>query len=144
MAKAPIATRKTTKKASRAATPSAVATVSAAQTNTPAPSDLKPPRKSKALALRRSLLEPGGASITSIMRTTGWQAHTVRAALSGLRKQGWSIQRRAEDGVTIYFIDRDAPPPDGTGGAVYVVDPAKPVEAAPEASGVVAGNGLAE
>ncbi|WP_145974994.1 DUF3489 domain-containing protein, partial [Ruegeria atlantica] len=28
---------------------------------------------------------------------TGWQSHSVRAALSGLRKKGVTIERRASD-----------------------------------------------
>ncbi|MBL9063019.1 DUF3489 domain-containing protein [Tabrizicola sp.] len=55
---------------------------------TTATSVLKPLRKTKAFALRRSLQDPGGASMTSLMAATGWQAHSVRAALSGLRKKG--------------------------------------------------------
>lgn len=45
----------------------------------------------------------GGASITDLQDATGWQPHSVRAALTGFRKQGVEITRsKNEDGVTIY------------------------------------------
>ena len=44
-----------------------------------------------------------GASIADLQGATGWQPHSVRAALTGLRKQGVEITRsRNGDGVTIY------------------------------------------
>ena len=62
------------------------------------------PRQTKAALLRAMLAAPGGASLARIMAETGWQAHTVRAALSGLRKAGAQLRRhRAGDG-TIYAI----------------------------------------
>jgi Protein of unknown function (DUF3489) len=144
MTKASNATRKTAKKPSRAAKPSSAATVPVAELATDAPSVLKPPRETKALSLRRSLQEPGGASMASIMQTTGWQSHTVRAALSGLRKLGWAVERRTEAGVTVYFINPDAPAPDGDGDFVDVVEPTKPVEVDSGMSSAVADRGSPE
>jgi hypothetical protein len=47
----------------------------------------------------------GGASISQLMAVTGWQAHTVRAALSGLRKRGAGITRSSNaKGVSVYRI----------------------------------------
>ena len=40
------------------------------------------------------------------MAATGWQAHTVRAALSGLRKAGMTLAREKVDGETVYRIVR--------------------------------------
>jgi len=43
--------------------------------------------------------------MAALRSITGWQAHSVRAALTGLRKRGYTITRtRAEDGATIYAI----------------------------------------
>jgi hypothetical protein len=44
-----------------------------------------------------------GATIEDLQDATGWQAHSVRAALTGLRKQGVEITRSKNgDGVTTY------------------------------------------
>ncbi|SLN76681.1 DUF3489 domain-containing protein [Ruegeria meonggei] len=40
---------------------------------------------------------PSGASLEALCKTAGWQSHSVRAALSGLRKKGVMIERRASD-----------------------------------------------
>lgn len=48
------------------------------------------------------LRRPKGASITHMQRATGWQPHSVRAALMGLRKRGIGITRCKEEGSTIY------------------------------------------
>ncbi|MEO9462341.1 MAG: DUF3489 domain-containing protein [Marinomonas sp.] len=34
-----------------------------------------------------------GATIEELIKTTGWQEHTTRAALTGLKKKGHSIKR---------------------------------------------------
>lgn len=34
-----------------------------------------------------------GADVASLMKTMGWQGHTVRAALTGLRKRGIKVER---------------------------------------------------
>jgi len=141
MTKTPSTPRNTTKKARRpaesAASPDAAAVVSEA----PAASVVRQPRETKALALRHSLQDPGGASLTSLMASTGWQAHTVRAALSGLRKKGWAVQRRTEDGVTIYFIDPEAQVPDGKTDVALGADPAQTAEEVTATSAVSAEHG---
>jgi len=44
-----------------------------------------------------------GASIADLQEATGWQPHSVRAALTGFRKQGVEITRSKNgDGVTVY------------------------------------------
>ncbi len=46
-----------------------------------------------------------GASVEELGKTTGWQPHSIRAALSGLRKRGHQIVRSKDDrGVTRYSI----------------------------------------
>jgi hypothetical protein len=46
----------------------------------------------------------GGATLTELIAATGWQPHTTRAALTGLRKKGHIIDRGTRDGVTAYSI----------------------------------------
>ena len=72
-----------------------------ATTTTPAS---KAPRATKAAMLRARLAEPGGVSLAALIEATGWQAHTLRAALSGLRKTGLTITRRREGTDTVYAI----------------------------------------
>lgn len=43
------------------------------------------------------LRRPSGASLEALCKAMGWQPHSVRAALSGLRKKGVIIERRASD-----------------------------------------------
>lgn len=44
-----------------------------------------------------------GARIQDLQKATGWQAHSIRAALTGLRKQGVRIDHsRTPSGKTIY------------------------------------------
>lgn len=62
------------------------------------------PRQSKAALLRAMLETDGGASLARIMAETGWQAHTVRAALSGLRKAGAQLTLHRAGDDTIYVI----------------------------------------
>jgi hypothetical protein len=46
-----------------------------------------------------------GAGITDLMAATGWQAHSVRAALTGLRKRELAIVRtKADGGGSVYRI----------------------------------------
>ncbi len=51
------------------------------------------------------LLRPNGASIAQLQKTVGWQPHSLRAALTGLRKKGHAIERgRDAKGITRYCI----------------------------------------
>lgn len=63
------------------------------------------PRKTKAALVREMLERPEGASLADLCQATGWQPHTVRAALSGLRKAGLSIDRgKGDAGTSVYRI----------------------------------------
>ncbi|WP_367180446.1 DUF3489 domain-containing protein [uncultured Ruegeria sp.] len=44
------------------------------------------------------LRRPSGASLEELCKATGWQPHSVRAALSGLRNKGVTTERRESDG----------------------------------------------
>lgn len=51
------------------------------------------------------LRRPNGASIAQLQKAAGWQPHSVRAALTGLRKKGHAIERNKDaKGVTRYRI----------------------------------------
>jgi hypothetical protein len=52
-----------------------------------------PPRETKAAILRRLLARKAGADLAALQSATGWQPHSVRAGLSGLRKAGYTIDR---------------------------------------------------
>lgn len=52
-----------------------------------------PPRETKTAILRRLLSRKAGADLAALQAATGWQPHSVRAALSGLRKAGYGIDR---------------------------------------------------
>ena len=65
------------------------------------------PRETKAATVRRLLARKSGADLAALQKATGWQAHSVRAALSGLRKAGYTIDRvppKTEGGVAVYRI----------------------------------------
>lgn len=86
------------------------------------PNTVISPQRTKMSRLRKQLEAPGGASLTTLVDLLGWQAHTVRAALSGLRKEGLVVIRRREGAETIYELVRTA-----TGGGL-VAREAAPVQ----------------
>ena len=49
-----------------------------------------------------------GATLAELVAATGWQPHSARAVLSGLRKKGHAISKAKQDGVTRYSIAGDA------------------------------------
>lgn len=62
------------------------------------------PRVSKPGLIRLRLEANGGASLAELVDATGWQPHSVRAAMTGLRKQGLTIEKTPVDGVTRFAI----------------------------------------
>ena len=76
----------------------------------------KPPAKS-ALVLKL-LVRARGATVAELEELTGWQPHSVRAHLSGLRKQGRTIIRdQRKTGETVYRIVEAAVPPTAAAAA---------------------------
>ena len=52
-----------------------------------------------------ALLRAGtGASLDDMTEATGWQAHTVRAAMTGLRKRGFEITRHVEGNTAVWSV----------------------------------------
>ena len=70
-----------------------------------------PPRSGSKQALILSLLaRQQGASLTEMMGATGWLPHTTRAALTGLRQRGCTIERStSSDGSSTYRITNSSP-----------------------------------
>jgi transcription initiation factor IIE alpha subunit len=67
--------------------------------------DKKMPREgSKAAALLEMLEREDGATLEEMTERTGWQAHSVRAAMTGLRKKGHFIEKRTVGNTTAWFI----------------------------------------
>jgi hypothetical protein len=52
-------------------------------------------KQTKIEKMRAMLGRPQGASLEAICKVTGWQPHSARAVLSGLRKAGDTIEREA-------------------------------------------------
>jgi hypothetical protein len=61
---------------------------------------------SKTARLIELLRQPTGASLKAIMRTTGWQAHSVRGFISGQlgKKMGLRVRSFERDGERVYAI----------------------------------------
>jgi hypothetical protein len=64
--------------------------------------------KTKLQKLIALLQRPNGATLPDLMRTTGWQAHSVRGALAGaLRKKGFVIDSTKCDGPRRYRVTNE-------------------------------------
>jgi Protein of unknown function (DUF3489) len=79
--------------------------------STPSPLNVASPRAGSKQALVTEMLSAnGGATLDALVEATGWLPHTTRAALTGLRRRGFSIERTRQDGSdSIYRI---VPTPD--------------------------------
>jgi len=70
-----------------------------------------------------------GASLKDLTDATGWLPHTMRAALTGLRRRGHAIERFSIDGTTRWRITGTSPAreasgsDDGTSGTGNIVSP---------------------
>lgn len=71
-------------------------------------SDSKPALPNKISLVMDLLHRPGGASLDDMVAATGWQPHSARAVLSGLRKQGHSLAKVKQGGVTHYSVSGHA------------------------------------
>ena len=106
-----IATKRTTAKTKVAKPPTrhrskAARNAAAANTERPPAKASAPAKRQTKKAIVAALLgRAGGASIDELMTATGWQAHSVRATLTGLRKTGQDIARSKDDtGATRYRL----------------------------------------
>ena len=71
-----------------------------------AQSEWNTPRQGSKLSIVIDLLgRKKGAGIGELVAATGWLPHTTRAALTGLRRRGYAIEReRSEKGGSVYRI----------------------------------------
>lgn len=59
---------------------------------------------SKAALVQGLLRRAEGASMGDLIAATGWQPHSARAFISGLRKSGVEVPKEKVDGLTRYRI----------------------------------------
>ena len=82
--------------------------VDGAKSSASAPSALNvasPRAGSKQALVTEMLSANGGATLDALIEATGWLPHTTRAALTALRKRGFSIERSREAGeASMYRI----------------------------------------
>ena len=64
-------------------------------------------RRTKASIILDLLKRPKGATVADLQKATGWQAHSIRAAITGLRKRRITVTRSQDDGVTVYCAEAD-------------------------------------
>ncbi len=62
---------------------------------------LKP---TKIETLRRMVSRPNGAKLSALCKATGWQVHSVRAAVSALRKSGLNVERTGSGASATYRV----------------------------------------
>lgn len=67
---------------------------------------LKPASKNSEVV--KLLKRKQGATLDEMVKATGWQKHTTRAALTGLKKKGHKIERDKRGDVTCYRITASA------------------------------------
>jgi hypothetical protein len=69
------------------------------------PDPIAPPGAgSKQSLVLKMLSAKSGATLDALIEATGWLPHTTRAALTGLRKKGFAIERLREKGASVYRI----------------------------------------
>jgi len=67
----------------------------------------KTTKTTKTETVLKLLTRNQGATIEQIQKATGWKPHSVRAALTGLRKKDHDIRREKNaKGATVYTIAR--------------------------------------
>ena len=68
-----------------------------------------PAKPTKIETIFKLLRRSNGASIAQLQKATGWKPHSVRAALTGLRKKGHEVTRGKDaKGVTVYAVAKDS------------------------------------
>ena len=91
--------------------------MSKSKTRSPRPLTAEPTRSpqhprdgSKQALLVELLSRPEGASLGDLVSATGWLPHTTRAALTGIRRRGYEIERHTTgDGGSRYRVAAPEP-----------------------------------
>ncbi|MCH7936555.1 MAG: DUF3489 domain-containing protein [Proteobacteria bacterium] len=64
-----------------------------------------PAKPTKTATILKLLRRPKGASMAELRKAIGWKDHSIRAALTGLRKKGHEVVREKNlAGVTRYRV----------------------------------------
>ena len=71
---------------------------------TPPTTESAPKSPSKRSLVLDLLHRDDGATLPELTAATGWQAHSVRAVLTGLRKRGYVLEKSIRNGATCYQI----------------------------------------
>jgi len=64
----------------------------------------KPTKSTRPAQLHKLLARKNGATTAQIQSAFGWQPHTARAAISGLRRSGETVQRSDAAKGSVYRI----------------------------------------
>jgi hypothetical protein len=82
----------------------------AGQTAPVAPVSTASKPRSKTALLAEMLSRESGATLDQMVDATGWQPHTTRAALTGLRKTGRGVTSEKADGLRVYRLAKVTEP----------------------------------
>ncbi len=64
-----------------------------------------PAKLTKTATILKLLRRPKGASIAELKKAVGWKDHSIRAALTGLRKKGHDVVRdKSAAGISRYRV----------------------------------------
>ncbi len=64
-----------------------------------------PAKPTKTATILKLLRRPKGASVAEIQKAVGWKDHSIRAALTALRKKGHDVVRDQSDaGISRYHV----------------------------------------
>ena len=65
------------------------------------------PKPTKAAMITKVLSREKGATVLEMVKATGWQPHSCRAFLTGLRKKSVILKEQRPDGKLAYRIETD-------------------------------------
>jgi Protein of unknown function (DUF3489) len=94
------------RKSARTGKPPSASKVHAKATRRPIAGRHQTRANSKQARVLALLARPSGATIASVMRSTGWQPHTVRGFLAAVvrKKLGLKLESEKTDGERVYRI----------------------------------------
>jgi len=72
--------------------------------NDPGAAPYSPQRESKISKVIALFSREEGATLDEMVEVTGWLPHTTRAALTGLKKKGHTIERSKRGEVSCYHV----------------------------------------
>jgi uncharacterized protein DUF3489 len=69
----------------------------------------KPRPGSKQALVVEMMSKQQGTTLDALVKATGWLPHTTRAALTGLRKRGFAVDRHRSPRIIAAIVDGTAP-----------------------------------